>query len=100
MDLNSAKQILDSFDLIKTASPDLAIKVSSRFHTAIKSFFEPDEIVLRADGKKSWEAKMEQTFQGRYGVGGKIEAIKYVRNLNPGMGLKEAKDWVESNMTE
>jgi ribosomal protein L7/L12 len=27
--------------------------------------------------------------------GRKIEAIKQVRDRQPGMGLKEAKDWVE-----
>lgn len=28
--------------------------------------------------------------------GRKIEAIKHVRDRQPGMGLKEAKDWVEA----
>ena len=81
VDAESSKQVRDNLEKLIHPSPNSGLSPS----------YWSDRLATCAS--EAWKGAIS----GSYSIGGKINAVKRVREMM-GCGLKEAKDWVELNL--
>ncbi len=87
MDIKTVRKLVNAYATMIAICPR-AGTAGAAVHDSIKEFF-----LNGPDGHKSEMLRLYGHTHDQ-----KIPAIKHLRTLCPGLGLKEAKDWVEANI--
>ena len=91
MDIHQVRKIINATAVLATVVG--MDKIGPSVHKALESYFGVVPAIPKAD-----DFRKEAISRWSYADGQKIPAIKWIRERVPGMGLKEAKDWVEANI--